>query len=76
MPQLWIARELVRLEFNFTNVDINHTYAIHSKSTNKSQLSDAAKENNLSPSQASNNTHSDKVATLVNLYSSLRDSLD
>ena len=47
--------------------------ATHSKSRNKSQLPDGAKENNSPPTQASNDTHYDEAAFPSNLHSPPRD---
>ena len=44
--------ELVRLKVDFTSIDINDSYATHSKLRNKSQIPDAAKIN-LPPTQDS-----------------------
>ena len=41
-----MIRELVRLEDDFDSVDINSSYATHSKLRNKSQIPDAAEANN------------------------------
>ena len=57
MAQLWMIRELARLKVDFTSVDINNSYATHSKLSNKSQTPGVAEENNLWPTQASNNTN-------------------
>ena len=69
-----MTRELVGLEADLTSVDINSSYAIHSKLRNKPQIPDAAKENNLSPTQAGNNTNDAGAAASWNLCSPPRDS--
>ena len=46
MIQPQMTHELVGLEINLTNVGINSCYATHSQSRNKSQIPDAAAENN------------------------------
>ena len=74
MAQLQMTRELVRLEVDLASVDINNSYATHSKLRNESQISDTAEENNLPPTQTSNNTHGDEEATPSNLCSPLRNS--
>ena len=74
MTQTQMTVELVGLEVDFTSVDINSSYAIHSKLRNKSQIPDAAEENNLPPTQASNITYVDEAASPLNLHSPPRDS--
>ena len=54
-------------------MDIYSSYATNSKLRNKPQISDVAKENNLPPKQASNDTHDDGAATPLNLCSPPRD---
>ena len=70
MAQPQITRELARLEVDFASVDINNSYATHSKSRNQPQIHDAVKESNLPPTQASYNIHVDE-ATHLNLHSLL-----
>ena len=75
MVQPQMTRELVGVEVDLTSVVINRSYATHSKLRNKSQIHDAAKENNLSPTEVGKNTYNDGAATPLNLHSSPRDSL-
>ena len=42
-----MTRELAGLEVDLTNVDINSGYITYSQVRNKSQIPDAARENNL-----------------------------
>ena len=74
MTQPWMPRQLVGLEVKITTVDIISSYDTHCKSRNKSQISETAKENSLSPTQASNNTHDEEAATPLNMHSPPRDS--
>ena len=74
MAHSQMTRVLVKLEADFTSVDINNSYATHSKSNNKSQIPDTAKENNLLPKEAINKTCGDEAATPFNLHSPLRES--
>ena len=69
-----MIRWLVRSEVDFTSVGVNNSYATHSESRNKSQIPDAAKENNLPPTQSSANTHGDEAASPSNMCSLHRDS--
>ena len=41
-----MTRELAGLEVDFSSVDINSSYATNSNLRKKSQITDAAKENN------------------------------
>ena len=66
--------ELGRLQVDFTSVDINNNYTTYSKLRNKSRMPDADEQNNLPPTEDSNNTHSDEAATPLNLHLPLRDS--
>ena len=70
-----MTRELVGLEVDFISVDINSSYAIHNMFRNKSQITGAAEEHSLSPTQASNNTHDNEAAIPLNLHSPLWNSL-
>ena len=63
----------MELEVDFANLDINSSYA-YSKLRNKSKIPDAAEENNLALTQASNNFLYDEAATPLNLHSPLGDS--
>ena len=54
-----MTRELAGLEVDLTSVNINSTYATHIKLRNKPQVSYSAKENNLSPTPACDNTNDD-----------------
>ena len=67
MAQLLMTRELAGLEIDLTNVDINSSCATHSQLRNKSQIPDVARENNLTSTPATNNTHNDE-ATTSNLH--------
>ena len=68
-----MVRELAALEIDITNVDINSGYATHSQLRYKSQIPAAAGENNVTPTLATNNYHSDETPTSSNLYSPPRD---
>ena len=68
-----MTRELAGLEIVLANVDINSGYATHSLSRNKSQKPNAAGENNLPLTPATNNTHDDEIATSSNLLLPPRD---
>ena len=76
MVEPWKARESARLEVECASVDINDSYATHSKFRNKSKIPDTAKENTLPSTQASNNTNTDDAVTPLNLDFPLRDSLE
>ena len=76
MPLPWMTRELEGLEFDLVSLDINSGYTNYSKSRNKSQMPDTAKENNLTPTQASSNIPDDEAATSLNLYSPPNDSFE
>ena len=54
-----MTREWVGLEVDFTGVDINSSYATHSRLRNKPQIPDSVKENNLSLMQSGNYTNVD-----------------
>ena len=62
MAQSQMKRELGGLEVDLASVDINSSYATHSKLRNKSEIPDAAEDNNLPPTQACNDTHIDETA--------------
>ena len=55
-----MTRELIGLEVDLTNVDINSGIVTHSQLTNKSQILEAARENNLPSTPATSNAHNDK----------------
>ena len=71
-----MARNLAGLEVDLTNVDITSSYATYSQSEKKSQIPDAAGENNLPCTQASNSTNDDKTVTSSNLCLPPRGSLE
>ena len=63
MTQPWMARELAVLEVNLVYEYVNRTFSTCRKSRNKSQIHDAAEENNSPHVQASNNTSNDEAVT-------------
>ena len=71
-----MTRDIARLEVDFTSVDINNSYATHSKLSNKSQIPFTAEENNFPPTQASNKNHAVEAATPLNLHLPLRDIIE
>ena len=73
MAQPQMTRELSGLGIGLTNVDINSGYTTHSQLRNISQIPDAAGENNILSTPATNNIHEDKAATSSNLYWPARD---
>ena len=73
MAQPNMTREFAGLEIDVTYVDTNSGYATSSLSRNESQIPYAARENNLLPTPATNNTHNDEAAISCNLTSPPRD---
>ena len=73
MTQQQMTKKISGIRSFSTSLDINNSHAIHRKSRNKPQIPDAVEENNLLPTQASNNTHTDDASTPSNLCSPTRD---
>ena len=63
MAQPQMRRQLVRLEVEFTSVDINNSFVSHSKSRNKFKIPDVAKQNSLSSKHMRNNTYNDEASS-------------
>ena len=55
-----------------TNVDINSSYATYSWYQNKSQMLDAAEQNNLPPTTTTSSTHDDKTPCVIQDQNSTR----
>ena len=72
MAKPWMTRELAGLDIGLTSVDINSGYATHSESRNKSQIPDAAREDNVPSTQAPYN----ETDTFFDLHSLPRDNSD